>query len=88
MIRFSQERLNVWMYKFLLGTLSPKETIILRAELERRNKENQINSALERKLLAAFVQTNKEPKVYLTEEDPREYLKKLLDDWGKRNWAD
>ena len=79
MVKFSQERLNVWMYKYLLGILSIEEIENLKLELEIRNRENQINSALERKFLVAFIQKGKEP---------REYLAELIEDWGKRNWCD
>lgn len=74
----SRGRLEVWIYKFLLGTLGRQKTKILKEELERRNKEKLTFSALERKLLAAF--TINRP--------PREYLAELLDDWEKRNWGD
>lgn len=77
MMKFSQEKLNVWMYKFLLGTLPPEKIKLLELELQRRNKENQIHSALERKLLAAFSTTK----------PVRRYLAELLDDWEKRNWG-
>jgi len=77
-MQFSQERLNVWMYKFLLGTLSGEKTMLLKRELERKNKTNEINSALERKLLAVFS----------TDKPIRKYLAELLDDWEKRNWGD
>ena len=76
-MQFSQERLNVWMYKFLLGSLPDRQVELLKKELERREKENQISSALERKILASFSAIN-----------PRGYLVELINDWGKRNWAD
>jgi hypothetical protein len=74
----SQERLNVWIYMFLLGTLSPQKTEILKEELERRHRENQLSSAIEMKLLAAFI----------VDRPTRRYLAKLLADWEKRNWGD
>jgi len=76
-MQFSQERLNVWMYKFLLGSLPDRQVELLKKELERREKENQISSALERKILASFSAIN-----------PRKYLVDLINDWGKRNWGD
>lgn len=81
MMRFSQERLNVWMYKFLLGTLSAEKVSILREEIKRRYKENQIHSALETKLSDSFTNTQ-------TDEQIRKRLADLLDDWGRRNWGD
>jgi len=79
-VRFSQERLNVWIYKFLLGTLPTKEVLILREEVKRRYQENQIHSAIETKLVDAFTDR--------TDEQAKKRLAELLDDWGKRNWAD
>ena len=80
-VRFSQERLNVWIYKFLLGTLSSKNTSILKRELEKRDRENKIRSAIEGKLLAAFMSAEDHG-------DVRIYLAQLLNDWGRRNWDD
>lgn len=77
MADISQGQLNVWIYKFLLGTLSKEKTELLKKELERRNKEHEIFSAVERKLLAAFT----------VNRSPRKYLGELLDDWEKRNWG-
>ena len=75
----AQERLDVWMYKLLLGTLTPEKTGLLKRELQRRNEGDKIFSALERKILAAFT----------VEQLPtKEYLTILLDDWEKRNWGD
>jgi len=65
------------MYKFLLGSLPDRQVELLKKELERREKENQISSALERKILASFSAIN-----------PRKYLVDLINDWGKRNWGD
>ncbi len=78
MTKINQSRLSVWIYKFLLGTLSKEKTRLLEKELRRREKENQISCALERKLLAAFIVNG----------STREYLAVLLDDWEKRNWGD
>lgn len=78
MDQISQERLNVWIYKFLLGTLGKEKIKLLKEELERRNRENQIFSAIERKLLAAFI----------VNRPIRRYVAELLDDWEKRNWGD
>ena len=77
MSQISPGRLEVWIYKFLLGTLPKEKTKLLKEELGRRNKENLIFSALERKLLAAF--TINRPT--------RKYLAELIDDWEKRNWG-
>ncbi len=78
MARISQERLNVWIYKILLGTLAKAKKKLLKEELERRNREQKIFSALEQKVLAAF--TANRPT--------RKYLAELMDDWEKRNWGD
>lgn len=78
-VRFNQERLNVWIYKFLLGTLSLEKTKLLKQELERRFIENQTDNMLELKLWAAFSRND---------EKPREYFAELLEDLGKRNWGD
>lgn len=78
MTRVSQERLKVWIYKFLLGTLSKEKTKLLKEEIKRRGEENQIFSAIERKLLAVFT----------VNRPTRKYLAELLDDWEKRNWGD
>lgn len=75
------DRINVWIYKFLLGTLSPEKTKLLKRGLELRNEENQINSALEQKLLAAITSDQ-------TDEQKRKHAAELLDDWEKRNWGD
>ena len=74
-MRIDQSLLNIWMYKYLLGTLSKDKVKLLEDELARRNRNDEINSALERKFLAAF--TVKTPR--------RKYLAELLDDWEKRN---
>lgn len=78
MTQASQGRLDVWIYKLLLGTLSKEKKGLLKQELEKRNKEHKIFSALEQKVLAAF--TAKRPT--------RKYLAELIDDWEKRNWGD
>lgn len=78
MAPINQDRLNVWIYKFLLGTLGKEKTKLLKEELGRRSKENQIFSAIEHKLLAAFT----------VDRPTRKYLSELLDDWEKRNWGD
>lgn len=80
-MKFSQERLNVWMYKFLLGTLSSEDTRTLKQELDRRIRENETHSALERKLNDAFVKDGE------TNKQIRKRLAELLDDWEKRNWG-
>jgi len=77
--QITQERLDVWMYKLLLGILPLEKTGLLKKELQRRNEGDQIFSALERKMLATFT----------VEQVPtKEYLTILLDDWEKRNWGD
>jgi len=76
--RISQERLEVWIFKFLLGTLSKRKRGLLKEELKRRHRENQISSAIESKLLAAFI----------IERPTRKYIADLLDDWEKRSWGD
>ncbi len=78
MARVSQARLNIWIYKLLLGTLSKEKTRLLKEELDKKNKNNQIFSALERKILAAFT----------VDRPTRKYIAELLDDWEKRNWGD
>lgn len=78
MTRISQDRLNVWIYKLLLGTLSKTQKELLKNELEKRNEEHKIFSSLEQKILAAF--TAKRPT--------RKYIAELIDDWAKRNWGD
>ena len=77
MNNISQDRLDVWIYKFLLGSLPKEKVKLLKEELGRRNKENLIFSALERKLFAAFI----------VNRPTRKYLAELLDDWEKRNWG-
>lgn len=78
MARISQDRLNVWIYKLLLGTLPKERRALLKEELDRRNKEHKIFSTLEQKVLAAF--TANRPT--------RKYMAELIDDWAKRNWGD
>ena len=77
MAQISQDKLNVWMYKLLLGTLPKEKKRLLKQELERRNREHKIFSALEQKVLAAF--TANRPT--------RKYLAELIGDWEKRNWG-
>ncbi|OGN01189.1 MAG: hypothetical protein A3G51_00375 [Candidatus Yanofskybacteria bacterium RIFCSPLOWO2_12_FULL_43_11b] len=77
MAPINQGKLDVWIYKFLLGTLGKEKTKLLKEELERRGKENRIFSAIEQKLLAAFT----------VDRPVRKYLGELLDDWEKRNWG-
>ncbi len=78
MAPIDQDRLNVWIYRLLLGTLSKTKKKLLKEELARRNMEHKIFSALEQKVLAAF--TANRPT--------RKYLSELIDDWEKRNWGD
>lgn len=77
MAPISQNRLEIWIYKLLLGTLPKAKKELLRETLERRNREHKIFSALEQKVLAAF--TAKRPT--------RKYLAELMDDWETRNWG-
>jgi hypothetical protein len=72
-----QLRLDIWIYKYLLGTLPDRETKLLKDELERRYFSNEIASAIELKLYAAF--TINRPT--------RQYLGHLLDDWEKRSYS-
>lgn len=77
MDRISQERLDVWIYKLLLGTLAKNKKRLLKQELKKRNQKHQIFSALEQKVLAAFIANR----------PTRKYLAELMDDWEKRNWG-
>ncbi|OGN08071.1 MAG: hypothetical protein A3C61_01070 [Candidatus Yanofskybacteria bacterium RIFCSPHIGHO2_02_FULL_39_10] len=72
-----QRRLELWMYRFMLGTLSDKKTRSLREELERRHKERKIFSELERKLLSAFTVSR----------STREYLAELFKTEEKRKFG-
>lgn len=78
MAEVSQVKLDIWMYRFLLGTLSKTKTWLLKKELERKDAKNDIKSALERKLLAAFT-------VHGVSSSTRIYLAELLKDWEKRS---
>lgn len=71
----SQRKLNIWMLKFLLGTLSKNKTDILKKELARKTKDGNFDNALERKFAAAFA----------IDRPTRQYLAELLDDWEKRS---
>ena len=76
--RIDPNRINVWIYKLLLGALSPEKTKLLREELDKRYREDLISNALELKVLA-----------YLSASDRGlRYLAELIDDWEKRNWGD
>ena len=77
-VRIDQGRLSIWMYRYMLGTLSKKKTALLKEALETRFKNNQTSSALERKFLAMFT----------VNRSPRRYLAMLIEDWEKRNYRD
>ena len=79
MFQIDENRLRVWMYKLLLGTLTPTKTRLLKKELDKRFLENSTSNTLELKILAAL--TGNRP-------ERRKYLAELLDDWEKRNWGD
>ena len=70
-----QTKIEIWMYKLMLGILSEKKKELLKEELETRNKNNTLFSALETKVFVA-----------MTLERPfKQTLKELLDDWEKRS---
>lgn len=73
-----QNRLNHWMWMFMLRTLPKKRIELLKKELGRRRDNRQIITELERKLLAAFT-VNKQPRKYLAE---------LIASDEKRKWSD
>ncbi len=73
-MEISERLLTVWMYKFLLGNLSKEKTEKLKKTILERYSKRQMNSNLERQLVAAFTVNRKS----------REYLGELLDDWERR----
>ena len=75
--QIDQGRVNVWIYKLLLNSLSEDGTKLLQEELEKRNGEDKISSAIELRILAYLT----------TRKGDIEYLVMLLDDWEIRTYG-
>ena len=77
MHQIDQKRVDLWIYKLLLNSLSEGGIKILQEELEKRNRENEISSAIELRVLAYLT----------TKKGDIQYLVMLLDDWELRTYG-
>ena len=77
MHQIDQKRVDLWIYKLLLNSLSEGGIKILQEELEKRNRENEISSAIELRVLAYLT----------TKKGDIQYLVMLLDDWEMRTYG-
>ena len=76
MVKVSEARLRVWIYRELMGTLSDRKKTLLVEALNEKELKGELDS-LERRIWTAM-------KLYDSPVEQREFLKRELKLWEKR----